>query len=78
MWVCNDWYVLICGLEGDEVLLEPPEHSPFLHQPPDDHKSVTQVDDYDGVNDANDNDDCSPKLVSFHHTHTFVDVPGKT
>ena len=59
------------------MLLEPPEHSPFLHQPPDDHKSVTQVDDYDGVNDANDNDDCSPKLVSFHHAHTFVDVPGK-
>ena len=52
MWVSNDWYILICGLEGDEVLLEPPEHSPFLHQPPDYHK----VDDYDGVNDASDND----------------------
>ena len=28
------WYILVCGLEGDEVLLETPEHSPFLHQPP--------------------------------------------
>ena len=28
------WYILVCGLEGDEVLLETPEHGPFLHQPP--------------------------------------------
>ena len=25
------WYILVCGLEGDEVLLETPEHGPFLH-----------------------------------------------
>ena len=25
------WYILVCGLEGDEVLLETPEHSSLLH-----------------------------------------------
>ena len=58
------------------MLLEPPEDSPFLHQPPDnDCIYVVKVDEYDGVNDTNDNDNCSPKLVGFHHAHTFVDVP---
>ena len=38
---------------------------------------IAKIDDYDEVNDGNgsNDDDGSPKLVSFHHTHTFVDVP---
>ena len=72
------------------MLLETPEHGPFLHQPPvnvnvtklyvfDDNYCIyiTKIDEVNEVNFGNDGNDYvgSPKLVSFHHTHTFIDVP---
>jgi len=66
--------VLICGLEGDEVLLETPEDGSFLHQPPNGDNDELECHKMTMITMMT-IDNGSPKLVSFHHAHTFVDVP---